>query len=264
MTVEIAAALIAALVSILVFWGSHRLATRAARRERRRKAIEDWLRSLSDWVDQYAELSNTPDYSYNNLTSREIIELSLARKDRFLAWWMHEMAVAIMLRRRKATESWSAQRYCVRDLNNLLRETGTALISWHHGALKSSDFNIPYKLRVNARNEKIDVGQYAKNLKLDDFVVPAKMTLKRRRRVWSLIANPETGASLLNALESFIARNYVYVGLLAAIARVPLIKGKIVVQRFKIRSSTQRLRWMEQQLEELESSQNTHTTSTDN
>lgn len=90
---------VAAALSVIISWLGYRLNAASAQRERQRKAIEDWCRTLSKWVDDHGPSLRTPDDNYNLLTSREIIELSLPRRHRFLAWWMYEMAVAVMDRR---------------------------------------------------------------------------------------------------------------------------------------------------------------------
>lgn len=105
--------------------------------------IEDWLRKLTEWVDAYASPSSKPQYTYNSLTNREVIELSLQRKERYLARWMHEMAVAIILRRKDGSKSFESRERSVSDLHDLLRETGEHLLRWHHKELKSSDFHYP-------------------------------------------------------------------------------------------------------------------------
>jgi len=202
-TDEIRGALIAAVVSILIFWGSHRLATQAAARERRRKAIEDWYRSLSEWVDKYALPESNPDYRYNSLTSRVVLELSLTRKDRYLAWWMHEMAVALIMRRQKASHSEASAKNCSAELHEILLDTGEALTAWHHGELKGSDFHIPYALRNHARMQEQTVSDFAEEYKLIDFIKPSRKTWSRRWKIWVRMTDPEDGTKVLKALGRF-------------------------------------------------------------
>lgn len=160
---------ISAVVSVVIFWSGYALNSAAARRERQRKVIEDWLRTLAEWVDNYARPTSHPEYKYNSLTNREVIELSLRRKERYLAWWMHEMAVAILLRRRSASKSLELTEGSTQDLNDLLRETGEYLLRWHHKELKSSDFHYPYQLRVVARSNDKDPHEYAHSRGLDAY-----------------------------------------------------------------------------------------------
>lgn len=199
---------IAAAVSVIVFWLGYRLNAAAAQRERQRKAIEDWFRALSKWVDDFGQPSTTLDYNYNLLTSREIIELSLPRRQRFLAWWMHEMAVAVMDRRMAASKNLESREKCRPDLNRLLRETGGRLLEWHHRKLKSSDFHVPYKLRAAARSAGMDVQEYADARQLGDYVAPVRMTLRRQWAFQRLLLNPATGMPILDTLKSFIGRKY--------------------------------------------------------
>jgi hypothetical protein len=55
-----------------VFWVGYRLNAAAAQRERQRKAIEDWFRALSKWVDDFGKPSTTPEYSYNLLRAEKL------------------------------------------------------------------------------------------------------------------------------------------------------------------------------------------------
>lgn len=164
---------VAAGVSLIFFWLGYR----------QRKAIEDWFRALSKWVDDPGEPLRAPEYNYNLLTSREIIELSLPRRHRFLAWWMHEMAVAVMDRRLAASKSLESREKCGSDLNQLLRETGGRLLEWHHRKLKSSDFHVPYQLRAAARSA--GAVAWATDA-LQGFDTPAGHSNNGRARSWAV------------------------------------------------------------------------------
>ncbi|NQD90015.1 hypothetical protein HP499_19695 [Paenarthrobacter sp. CM16] len=224
---------ITACVSVAVFWLGYGLNAAAAQRERRRKVIEDWFRALSKWVDDFGELSSAPDYSYNALTSREIIELSLPRRQRYLAWWMHEMAVGVMLRRKAASENLESRQTCSSDLNDLLRATGTHLLEWHHKKLRSADFNFSYQLRVQARESEIAVRTYAESRGLGDFIYPVRMTLRRQWQFQKLLLNPETGEPVLDSLKYFIRRKYLVAAVL--FSSVILLKSSVIIARSKVK-----------------------------
>jgi hypothetical protein len=198
----------AAIVSVVIFWLGQRFTRQAAQKERQRKVIEDWFRALTKWVDEYSSTSATPEYQYHALTSRQIIELSLPRKHRYLAWWMHEMAVAVLHRRKAASKDWASAGSCRRDLNALVRETGDHLLAWHHGELRSSDFHIPYKLRSEARKAKIGVTDYAATLSLGDFVSPVRMSWRRSLAFQRLLLDPEKGILIAGSLQFFLAKPY--------------------------------------------------------
>ena len=242
MTDEIRGALIAAVVSILIFWGSHRLATQAAARERRRKAIEDWYRALSAWVDEYALPESEPDYRYNSLTSRVVLELSLTRKDRYLAWWMHEMAVSLIMRRQAASQSEKSAKNCSAELHEILLDTGEALTAWHHGKLKGSDFHIPYALRNHARMQKRTVIQFAEEYKLTEFIKPIRRTWSRRWRIWVRMTDPKEGTKIMEALGRFTGLDAAFFGLTVTVARLPLIQLRLLTLRLRHAFLTFKLR----------------------
>jgi hypothetical protein len=233
---------VAAGVSVIVFWLGYRLNAAAAQRERQRKAIEDWFRALSKWVDDSGEPSRTPEYNYNLLTSREIIELSLPRRHRFLAWWMHEMAVAVMDRRLVASKSLESREKCRSDLNRLLRETGGRLLEWHHRKLKSSDFQVPYQLRAAARSAGMNVQEYADARQLGDYVAPVRMTLRRQWAFQRLLLNPATGMPILEALKSFIGRKYALNAYLYSVAAAAGSTLRLSYTKLKLFGLGRRLR----------------------
>lgn len=221
---NITAALVSALVAILLYWVSQRSTARAARKELQRAAIADWLKALSTWVDRYGYPDAKPDYGYHQLTSRPVVELSLARRDRYLAWWMHEMGVAVIRRRLQARTEWKKSDSTYKDLNVLLRDTGQALVDWHHRKLRSSDFLIPYKLRANAHHANVEVWSYAEKLGLTDFVQPQRMGFKRRVRFFLLLTRPETGIPVMDALDRFAGFWYV-AGAMVVIVPVMSFRG---------------------------------------
>lgn len=210
---------ISAAVSVVIFWAGYTLNSAAARRERQRKVIEDWLRKLTEWVDAYASPSSKPQYTYNSLTNREVIELSLQRKERYLAWWMHEMAVAIILRRKDGSKSFESRERSVSDLHDLLRETGEHLLRWHHKELKSSDFHYPYQLRAEARRKDEDPHEYARSLGLDAYLKPVRMNVVRRLRFFKLLAEPASGTAVFDTLGPFLKKRYAVIALLLVIPK---------------------------------------------
>lgn len=211
---------ISAVVSVIIFWAGYALNSAAARRERQRKVIEDWLRKLTEWVDNYASPTSQPEYKYNSLTNREIIELSLRRKERYLAWWMHEMAVAIILRRQNANTSFELRESSKSDLHELLRETGEHLLRWHHKELKSSDFHYPYQLRIEARRKDKDPHEYARSLGLDAYQQPARMNVVRRWRFLKLLAEPASGTAAFDTLGPFLKKRHAVIALMVLIPKV--------------------------------------------
>lgn len=237
---------ISAVISVIIFWAGYALNSAAARRERQRKVIEDWLRTLAEWVDNYARPTSHPDYKYNSLTNREVIELSLRRKERYLAWWMHEMAVAIILRRRSASKSLELSEGSARDLNDLLRETGEYLLRWHHKELKSSDFHYPYQLRAVARSNDKEPHEYAHSRGLDAYLKPTRMNAVRRLRFLKLLAAPVSGAAVFETLGPFLKKRHAFIALVVVIPKLGVELGALGTRLFFLKK---RLAQAEQRLE---------------
>ena len=236
---------ISAIVSIAVFWAGYGLNRAATRRERQRKVIEDWLRELASWVDKFSDPSSKPDYNYNILTSRHVIELSLQRKHRYLAWWMHEMVVAIMRRRRAASESIALRQTCSRDLNELLGETGEQLLRWHHKELRSVDFHFPYQLRVKARRLRVPPEKYAHSINLFFYLTPIRMNIYRQLEFLRLLLDPVQGRKTIGALEQFVNRRYIKTTIAISI----FIQGAIRIRLFR---STMRRNRLQRKINRLE------------
>lgn len=248
-------ATVAAVVSVAVFWTGQIITRSNARQERQRQVIESWFRSLSKWVDEFGSKESNPDYSPHAITSRQIIELSLTRKNRFLAWWMHEMALAVVARRKESSKSWQAGRNSLHDLEDLLTDAGEPLLAWHHGKLKSSDFHIPYKLRAEARVQGKDVDEFAKELGLQAFVSPTRMTFRRSWQYRQLIMSPDTGGPILERLEYFTGRRHVTIAyvllrmhLLLTWHRLPMKRAKPALARARVRRIERRLARSNQRL----------------
>lgn len=244
-------AAVAAAVSVTVFWVGYRLNAAAAQRERQRKAIADWFRALSKWVDDFGDPSSVPEYYYNLLTSREIIELSLPRRHRFLAWWMHEMAVAVMTRRQEASKNLASRQSCSSDLNVLLRETGGGLLEWHHKKLKSSDFHFPYQLRVEARKTKMGVQEYAASQQLESYVTPARMTLRRQWVFQRLLFSPATGTPALDSLGPFVGPKYLGPALLYSGAARAGILLNLIYRNLNMISTKRKARHLKRKIRRL-------------
>lgn len=240
---------ISAVVSVVIFWVGYALNSAAARRERQRKVIEDWLRTLAEWVDNYASPTSHPEYNYNNLTNREVIELSLRRKERYLAWWMHEMAVAIILRRRSASKSLEMREGSAGDLHDLLRETGEYLLRWHHKELKSSDFHYPYQLRAVARSNDKDPQEYSQSRGLVAYLKPSRMNAVRRLRFLMLLAAPVSGAAVFETLGPFLKKRHAFIALLVVI---PKLGVEVMAWSTKLFFLKKRLARAEQRLEIVE------------
>nr|WP_015061954.1 hypothetical protein [Arthrobacter sp. J3.40]AFK89331.1 hypothetical protein [Arthrobacter sp. J3.40] len=253
---------ISAAVSVFIFWAGYSLNSAAARRERQRKVIEDWLRKLTEWVDAYASPSSKPQYTYNSLTNREVIELSLQRKERYLAWWMHEMAVAIILRRKNGSKNFEAREGTSTDLHELLRETGEHLLKWHHKELRSSDFHYPYQLRAEARRKDEDPYEYSRSLGLDAYLKPARMNIVRRWRFFKLLAEPASGTAVFDTLGPFLKRRYVVIALLLVIPKAGINRvrlGKAVatmsVLKWRLARTERRLAEVSRRLEDANTTQ---------
>ncbi|MCC9204971.1 hypothetical protein [Arthrobacter sp. zg-Y769] len=242
---------ISAVVSIAVFWTGYALNRAASRRERQRKVIEDWLRELGSWTDKFADPSSKPDYNYNTLTSRHVIELSLQRKHRYLAWWMHEMAVAIINRRKASSKSIELRQTCADDLNGLLNETGEYLLKWHHKELKSSDFHFPYQLRAKARSMGIQADEYAHSINLDPYLAPVRMDAARKWTFLKLLLDPTQGKKTLAALEGFIGKHYVGIALIVTIFLRLLYGIRLLRAQMNLHRSNRRLNRLKRKLEDL-------------
>jgi hypothetical protein len=224
-------AAIAATVSVLVFWLGNRSTRKAAQKERQRQVVEDWLRTLAKLVDDYEDSPQDVEFRYRETTNRQVLELSFSRKNRYLAWWMHEMAVAIMIRGITATKNSAP---AAADMDRMLASTGDRLLDWHHGELKSSDFHIPYQLHRRARDTDVDVHDYAERLNLTAHVEPTRMTLRRSWQLQKLLLRPETGMPLLNEINEFIPKRYAVVALPIALIDRVLIPLRVAVLRLRL------------------------------
>ncbi|UKA55169.1 hypothetical protein LFT45_04330 [Arthrobacter sp. FW305-BF8] len=227
-------AAIAAVVSVFIFWLGQVLTRNAARKERQRQVIEDWFRTLSKWVDAFGSPSTEPDYNYHELTNRQVLELSLTRKNRYLAWWMHEMAVAVITRRMQVAKNPASGPGTRAALDAMLTDTGEHLLAWHHGELKSTDFHIPYQLHIQARNAETDVRGYAEKLRLSPFVEPVRMNFRRSWQLQRLLLRPDTGTPILKEINHFISARYAVVGLLVAVPERLLNELRIRVLQQKL------------------------------
>jgi hypothetical protein len=170
----------------------------------------------------YGLPQSKPDYQYNGLTSLVILELNFSRKERYLAWWMHEMAVTLMTRRQKASESLMLAEGCRTDLGIILRDIGLALTAWHHGKLKSKDFHIPYSLRNHARITKQSLEKVALSCGLTAFTEPNRRRWKRKRIIWSHMKDPNKGIQMIDTLGRFTGFDAVLFGVAFAFARIRL------------------------------------------
>lgn len=242
-------AAIAAIVAVVVFWLGYTLNRKAVQRERQRQAIEDWLRTLSKWIDEFGLPDTAPNYHYHALTNRAVIELSLKRKNRYLAWWMHEFALAIILRRQAAGKSWASRSTCRSDIEIIYARNAEHLLAWQHGKLKSSDFHMPYKLCAQARKLGLDVTTYARAVHLLDYVSPVRMDLRRSWGYLRLLAHPEFGTPVLDSLQHFTGRKYIlvllpYLFLLLAINLVRQVRAfsEVIVRRVQLKYTERRLR----------------------
>lgn len=243
---------IAAVVAVVVFWLGYWLNRRAARQERQRQVIADWLRTLSGWVDKFGHPNSTPDYNYHALTNRGVVELSLKRRNRYLAWWMHEMAVAVILRRLDATSSWQSRSTCNIDIEAIITATTEPLLAWHHGKLKSTDFHIPYQLRHESRKTNEEVHALAKRLNLGEFVTPTRMNLKRSWQFQRLLLDPKTGTPVLDVLQQFIGRRYGLIAYLNSRLRILGFIPRMSYQKILLARAQRKLAHSERRLHEAE------------
>lgn len=208
----------------------------------------------------FGDPNSKPDYNYYDLTRRGTIELSLKRKNRYLAWWMHEMAVAIILRRQDAALNWRSGSTCETDLESLLTATTEHLLAWHHGKLKSVDFHIPYRLQFVARKTDVDVHTLAQQNNLEAFVTPTRMNFKKSWQFQRLLLDPKTGSPVLNVLQHFIGRRHASVAYLFSKFRVlgyklgrASVRISLAQTNLKLNRSERRLRKAEAVVADLKS-----------
>ena len=176
---------------------------------------------------------------YQQLTNRHVLELRFKRKDRYVAWWMHEMALAIL---KPPTDS-STNKSRRRDF--VLLEVGEYLLKWHHNKLRSRDFHIPYALMKEARKGQREVSDVATELGLAGYESPVRLTIEREQQVARLLRSPETGAPVLEALRGFIRRRNLIQGYGFAVASAAL-------WRTKAQLSTIRLAFIQRKLDKVE------------
>lgn len=224
-------AAIAAAVSVLIFWLGNRSTRGAAQKERQRQVVEEWLRNLAKLVDDFDDSPQDVQYRYREITNRQVLELSLSRKNRYLAWWMHEMAVAIMIR---GITSKKNPRLASADMDAMLAATGERLLEWHHGELRSSDFHIPFQLHRRARDAKTDVQVFAERLNLTAYITPVRMTLQRSWALQMLMMRPETGTPILDEIAEFIPKRYAVVALPIALLGMALNRLRLIVLRLRL------------------------------
>lgn len=202
-----AVALITAAVTLIALFIERITSRKASSRELRREGLEEWLAALARWVDDHRnatdkEAAASVSKMSQQLTNRHVNELRFMRRDRFVAWWMHEMVTALV------SDQTQPQTRGHRDI--VLRDTGEALVAWHHKKLKSIDFFIPYGLRAASRNLNKPVDVIAEELQLPEHIQPVRMTQKRQWRLAQLLSEPHTGRPIKLTLGPFVGlRSYV-------------------------------------------------------
>lgn len=220
------AAVIATVTAIIVLAIERRMDRVATNRELRRKALEEWLSLLTAWVDKHRndehnEAAKSLLQDYQQLTNRQVLELSFRRRDRYVAWWMHEMTLALL--EKQPPEARTPHR------DQVLQDTGENLLRWYHGELKSRDFEIPYAIRKEARGEGQPPQEIAARLGLSLYVEPQRMTRRREWHIAKLVSDPGTGKPLLADMGIFIGKKNAMDGFLLAILKARLMKLHLVL-----------------------------------
>lgn len=228
-----------AAVTALVVLAIERWMDRAAtNRELRRRALEEWLSSLAAWVDGHRDdahdqAAKSLMQDYQQLTNRQILELRFKRRDRYVAWWMHEMVLALL--DTDSPQTRGAHR------EQVLRNTGEALLKWHHGTLKRRDFEIPYALRLEARKQDRSPPEMAADLQLSQYVNPQRMTRRREWHIAKLMSDPETGRPLTEQLRSFVGQKNARRGLSLVVLRLTWTRLRLRLLELRHRQAKRRL-----------------------
>lgn len=195
------APIIAAITAVVVLAIERWIHHRATIRELRRRALEEWLGTLLEWVDEHRrvepkEAAKALIHDYQRLSNRQLLELRFKRRDRYVAWWMHMMLLSLV---DKGFHEDASAHFDV-----VTQEIGEVLLRWHHGELRSSDFAIPYALRNEASKSVRDVGEVATELNLTNFVDPKRTNWRGRLTILNLIADPESGKRLLPVVGPYV------------------------------------------------------------
>lgn len=184
------------------------LKRRNERVERQRRALSEWLEKLHTWSSNASNESSMALGGIDNyLTNRHAIELSLRRQDRYLAWWMSEMALGMQRAKCKTTLILPSKEGIVEEASHILDEIGESISAWHYRELKTSDFYVPYTIRRRARMADVDVDGYATTLGLQGFVVPGRFTKSKQDELARIFrARPE----VLSALDAGMLASAVF------------------------------------------------------
>lgn len=250
------AAAIAAVTALVVLAIERWMDRASTQRELRRRALEEWLSALAAWVDGHR--NDTHDQAakslmqeYQQLTNRQILELRLKRRDRYVAWWMHEMALALNDKNHQQTRE--------EHRDQVLQDAGEALLRWHHGELKRRDFEIPYALRLEARKRDRSLPDVAADLHLSDYVEPQRMTRRHEWHIAKLMGNPKTGTPLMTQLRAFVGQknalgglSLVALGLMWTKLRLRFLELGLSRKGLRLRLLNLRLSYKERRLAKLE------------
>lgn len=245
------AAAISALVALLILLIERIASAAANRKDLRRQALEDWLSTLAVWVDDHRQKPAEPTQrkgldKYHQLTNRHVLELRFKRKDKYVAWWMHEMALIILDPQLDASESHA------RLPDNVLRDVGESLLKWHHRELKSRDFQVPYDLMKHARRSHKAVSDIATELGLSGYESPVRLTARREQQIAKLIRSPKTGGPLLDVLGSFVGRRHLIQAFGFAAANILNTQAKIQLHEVQRAFTRRRMDHLSRRLAKLD------------
>lgn len=246
-----------ALVAFVVLVIERLMARRDRREELRRRGLESALSSLGRWVDEHRdktreEASLSLLRNYQSLTNRQILELGFRRRERYVAWWIHEMVMSIYEGPEDPDAEWGRDK--------VLRATGESLLEWHHGKLSAGDFKIPYALRASARDQGISPEALSETLGISSFLEPKRPSVRKEIEIIRALSRPDVGLDILKSLKRFVSLRRVAVGASLAVFKlfgylVVYFANKVKLKRneMKLKKNRERIRDIAIKFEDIDS-----------
>ena len=162
MDVGLWAAILTIVAAILTFVVGELLKARAERRERRRHVIEAWL-------NEAAEIADDPAVGIGNQYIRaHVLSVSVSPRQAMVAHWVYE----VMARLAKPDQYGEGQLW--------LAHLGQALVRWHNGKLRPTDFWMSYKLLGLSRARGVSEHQLADEHNMQPLLTPFRYRLRDR------------------------------------------------------------------------------------
>lgn len=227
---EIISAFIGAFVVIVALFLTQLFVMLAGRKERRRATLQSWQERLTEWVEEHGHPQGTPPHTHGKLASRQATEMSLRRKDRYVAWWMFEMASEIVTIRSYAGRSLADKESTVHRIGHLVYVAGDSLIAWHHGKLRTEDFDISQKLFQESRVRNIDPYSLALVLGLGSFVEPRRLSPVVKYHLSEIVLRDKTGMAFRMLRPSLQKKLRVYFCFRAISQVIPVHRNAVFLR----------------------------------